>query len=123
MSEPLDYADGETAAVPRLSRMAVMALPAGLLSFPLLVHWTTGGALESWAKSLGVGANTLTEGVAYAWPIGGIAFCLLALARVALSRGRLRGLAWATSGFALACAWLLIWIAFRASYRSAPGSW
>ena len=123
MSEPSEYADSETAAVPRLSRMAVMALPAGLLSFPLLVHWTTGGALESSAKSLGVDANTLTEGVAYAWPICGIAFCLLALARVALSGSRLRGLGWATSGFVVGCAWLLVWITFRASYRPAAGSW
>ena len=123
MSEPLDYANTEPATVPRLSRMAVMGLPAGLLSFPLLLHWTTGGALRLSAESLGVDANTLIVGVAYAWPTCGMAFCLVALARVILSGGRLWGWGWATSGFVLACAWLLIWIAYRASYRPAPGSW
>jgi hypothetical protein len=54
-------------AVARLSRMAVMALPFGLLSFPLLVHWTTGGALESSTRSVGVDAKALTLGMAYAW--------------------------------------------------------
>lgn len=95
----------------RISLLAILALPVGILSFPLLLPWFAEDILLDLAKSLSLsptGKDKLLLIIAYLWPISGLAFSLIAFLRVHLSKGRLRGGGFALSGIGLALLWLVL---------------
>src|SRR5687768_909298 len=81
-----------------LSRLAPLALVVGLLSFPLLPHWTIYALLVDLGRALSVPRHVFLNAVAYAWNLLGAVICLIALVRIRAFRGKLRGGALAAAG-------------------------
>ena len=118
----LDYARGRYDGR-RLSRMAVLALPVGVLSFPLLLHWMLPGELYRLSQMCAISHDSVLRTIAYAWPATGVLFCAIACLRVALSKGRRCGIGFAAVGLVLACIWLVAAILFDLFDKPAPASW
>lgn len=97
----LDYAR-QSPNPKRLSRMAVLSVPVGVMSFPMSLHWTVA---TQWAHWSGFPKPGLGQVMFYLWPILGVIFCGCACIQVTTSRGQLRGLSLAVAGFVLALLW------------------
>ena len=122
--EHLDYARPQkTSKSRRVSLMAVLAIPVGLFSFPLLLNWTFESQLIMLAKAIGDSGNRLLGVVPFVWSLLGIVFCAIAWARVSNSRGLRTGAGFAVMGLSLASAWFILYAVFVSTYKSAPGSW
>jgi hypothetical protein len=86
-----------------------MSIPVGVLSFPLLLHWTV---LPQWTHWSGLPEPGVGRVVFYAWPLVGTLFCTIAYVHVATSRGKLRGMGLAAAGFVLASLWAFAALVF-----------
>jgi hypothetical protein len=106
----LPYADGD-APPPRISRLAVASIPAGILSNPCILSAALGPVVNHLPQSL------IDRGV-YAWLVSwGVltlmaattAMPIAALIRVHRSRGRRTGMGLAVTGLTLSLlSWLLV---------------
>jgi len=99
-------------SVPRRSTMAVAAAIFGLCGLP------TGFGLEV----LVAGVSPSGEGMGPLFPLlfgfGAIAFPIVAIGRIAVSKGRLHGLAWALVGLVSALLWVAVTVLWPAEARS-----
>ena len=97
------------------SALAILALPAGILSFPALLHWTL-------LAQYNVGDSVLMI-LLIAWPSTGVVFCGYAWIHVAKSAGVLRGSGVAIAGLVIAFLWLLVAVLFLLYYKPGLASW
>jgi hypothetical protein len=75
----------------RVSRQAVMAVPVGLVGFPLLPHWIFESELQALSHTIAVPPEKLLLIFLYLWPSVCVTFCVITFFRIILSKGRLRG--------------------------------
>ena len=130
-SEPSDSAGTlpcSTADVPgrRLSRLAVAAIPAGVLCCPCLLSALVGPVRAHLPRALvDAGVFTwLSVWGEFTLMVAATAVPIAAVARVWASRGRRSGMALAVTGLSLSLTWWLLLILFLLTFRgwgAAPG--
>lgn len=88
--------------------MALFSPLVGLLGFPLLPHWILESQLIIIASIMGISHDTLLHLLLYLWPSACTLLCAVALIRVLVSRGGLRGRWIAIAGLVIEGVWLLV---------------
>ncbi len=116
---PLDYhaPQMKTTVSGRWSGLAVLALAWSILSTPCLVAWLT--PQRYFDGLTPEGRETAARVSLFVPPLAGMLLAAVAAIRIARSRGRLRGMAWAAVGGGLS----LLWLALACALISMLSGW